>query len=140
MHICHYEKMLPLDHLEVLHSLSLELTELRVLLPVIVSLRNPGLRERHWPGHPGREPNRLNLFEGGTPLEDPGHLGNCFERDGDRRRATQAALGTVSQRLAADVGGWRCEDVTWLVLTSRKLFESMKRQQIVALPELGVAF
>lgn len=33
---------------QVLHSLSLELTELRVLLPVIVSLRNPGLRERHW--------------------------------------------------------------------------------------------
>eukprot|EP00435_Cladocopium_sp_Y103_P027327 s163_g6.t1 len=38
------------DHrsVPVLHSLSLELTELRVLLPVIVSLRNPGLRERHW--------------------------------------------------------------------------------------------
>lgn len=34
---------------QVLHSLSLELTELRVLLPVIVSLRNPGLREHHWP-------------------------------------------------------------------------------------------
>ncbi|CAK9019642.1 unnamed protein product [Durusdinium trenchii] len=33
---------------QVLHSLSLELTELRVLLPVIVSLLNPGLRERHW--------------------------------------------------------------------------------------------
>ena len=33
---------------EVLHSLSLEITELRVLLPVIVSLRNPALRDRHW--------------------------------------------------------------------------------------------
>jgi len=33
---------------QVLHSLSLDLAELRVLVPVIVSLRNPGLRHRHW--------------------------------------------------------------------------------------------
>jgi hypothetical protein len=33
---------------QVLHQLSLELTDIQVLLPLIVCLRNPGLRERHW--------------------------------------------------------------------------------------------